>query len=222
MRVRGTHYQEAIDHLPEGAILVLQDVAWKDYEQLLDDVGSRRPGLRMTYDQGRLEVMSPLRKHEKCKDFVTLLVHVFADELHIPLECSGSTTWKNKKNLSGFESDTCFHIAHAQDVIGKEELEIGVDPPPDLAVEVDVTNESASKFPLYAAFGVPEIWRYVSKRKVCFFYELRGDSYTEIPASLSFPMLTPDVLAAFIEKAGTIGQTEALNEFRRWVREHRR
>jgi hypothetical protein len=105
MRVRGTHYQEVIDHLPEGATLVLQDVAWKDYEQLLDDVGSRRPGLRMTYDQGRLEVMSPLRKHEKYKDFITLLMHALAEELGIPLESSGSTTWKN--NLSGFEPNTC-------------------------------------------------------------------------------------------------------------------
>jgi Uma2 family endonuclease len=218
MPTRSTPYQEAIDHLPEGAILVLQDVPWEDYEQLLNDVGSRRPGLRMTYDHGRLEVMSPLRKHEKYKEFIVRLVDVLTDELGLPLESSGSTTWRNKKNLTAFEPDACFHIARAREVIGKEELEMGVDPPPDLAVEIDVTNESSSKFPLYAAYGVPEVWRYVSKRKTWHIYALRHGVYEEVPASPSFPLLNPGVLASFIDRSTSLGQSKALAAFRLWVR----
>ena len=220
MSPKTSPYQEVIETLPPGSFLVLHDVPWRDYEQLLEDIGSLRPGLRMTYDQGRLEVMSPLLKHEKSKDFVAQLVRVFADELGIPLESAGSTTWKNKKKRTGFEPDTCFHIAHAKDVIGKDELQFGIDPPPDLAVEVEVTSRSDSKFPLYAAFGVPEIWRYTSRKRSCIFYELQEGAYVEIGASRSFPMLTPDVLAQFIEESFTAGQSATLAKFRRWVRRH--
>ena len=218
MRVRGTAYQEAIENLPPGAILVLQDVPWEDYEHLLDDIGNRRPGLRITYDRGRLEVMSPLFEHEQYKEFVLQLLRVLAEERQLTLESAGSTTWKRKRAQSGIEPDTSFYIASAPQIIGRK-LDPQRDPPPDLAVEIDVTNESLSRLPLYAALVVPEVWRYSSKRSSLSMYELREGSYVEISASRSFPMLMPEVLAGFIEKCANAGQTEALAEFRRWVRD---
>jgi len=222
MSTRSVDYREVIDRLPEGAILVLQEMSWNEYEQLLEDLRDKR-GVRVTYDQGRVEIMSPLRKHEKYKEFIGDLVRAMADELDVNIESSGSATWKTEKDQKGTESDISFHIANAERVIGKDELDLTVDPPPDLAVEIDVTNESLTKFPIYSTLGVREIWRYIEKRKSIVIYALREGSYAEIAASLSFPMLTPEVLARFIELSRTAGQKKALTAFRRWLRtEHQR
>ena len=196
---------------------MLQDVPWEAYEQLLEDL-SDRPGVRVTYDEGNVEIMSPLRKHEKYKEFVGDLIKALADELEISVESCGSTTWKRKKDAKGAEADICFHIAHAEQVIGRDDLDLNVDPPPDLAVEIDITNESASKFPIYAAFGMPEIWRYSDKRKSVVMYALRDRAYVEVEASRSFPVLTPEILTRFIEQSQTEGQGKALGAFRRWIR----
>jgi Uma2 family endonuclease len=196
---------------------VLQDVPWEAYEQLLEDLRDRS-GVRVTYDQGRVEIMSPLRRHEKYKEFIGDLIRALADELDISIESSGSMTWKRKKDAKGAEPDLSFHIANAERVVGKDELDLSVDPAPDLVVEIDITNESLSKFAIYATFGVPEIWRYVDRQKSVAMYELRNNAYMEIEASRSFPMLTPELLARFIEQSHTEGQKKALDAFRRWLR----
>jgi Uma2 family endonuclease len=217
MSTRNADYREIIDRLPEGAVLVLQDITWDAYEQLLEDLADR-PGVRVTYDEGRVEIVSPSRKHEKYKEFIGDLVKSVADELDISIESSGAATWKNKKDQKATEADLCFHIANAERVIGKDELDLTVDPPPDLAVEVDVTNQSLSKFPVYAVLGVREIWRYIEKRQSVAMYALRGSVYEEIQASMSFPMLKPEILGRFMELSRTEGQKKALTAFRQWLK----
>lgn len=196
---------------------MFQEVPWEAYEQLLEDLADR-PGVRVTYDQGKLEIMSPLRKHEKYKEFIGDLVKALADELDINIESSGSTTWKRKKDAKGTEPDLCFHVTNAERVIGKDALDLSIDPPPDLVIEIDVTNESLSKFPIYATFRVPEIWRFIDKRKSVVMYELRKNAYVEIESSRSFPVLTPGTVAQFVELSQTQGQKKALVAFRRWLR----
>ena len=126
---------------------------------------------------------------------------------------------EKKKEARGTEPDTCVHIANAGRVVGKDELDLDKDPPPDLVIEIDVSNQSLSKFPIYAAFGVPEIWRYLAKKRSLLMYELRGGSYVEIEASRSFPILTPDVLVEFLERSASEGQTRTLTAFRKWLRQ---
>ena len=218
MSTHSIDYRDAVNHLPEGAILVLQGVSWEDYEQLLSGL-TDRPGVRVTYDCGRLEIMSPLPEHEKCKEFIARVVDVLCDELDLNFEALGSTTWKRKKDARGTEPDTCFYIANAERITGKSNIDLNVDPPPDLVIEVDTTNESVSKFSIYAAFGMPEIWRYDSKRHRAVMYELRDQSYHEIPSSRSFPILTSDILSTFTERSITEGQKTVLSAFRQWVKQ---
>src|SRR5438034_9295297 len=109
--------------------------------------------------------MSPLPEHEDYKDFVSHAVRALSDELGIELEPRwGSATWKRRTFRKGAEPDTCFYVANAHRIIGKPKIDLDSDPPPDIVVEIDMTNESLSKFPIYAAIGVPEIWRYDGKR----------------------------------------------------------
>lgn len=205
-------YRDAIEHLPNGATLVLRDVAWDEYERLLADLVDR-PGLRVTYDEGRLEIMSPLPEHEEYKEFILSIARVLSEIQGLTLETRGSATWKRKVFRKGTEPDTCFYVANASRIIGRRTIDLEADPPPDIAFEIGITNETLSKFPIYAALGVPEIWRYDGKTAV--FYELSGGTYHSIPGSRFFKGLTPELLAAALEESTQAGQTVALAAFRR-------
>ena len=215
MSTRSAEYMEAIEHLPSGATLVFQQVGWDQYEELLEDLADR-PGLRVSYDEGKLEIMSPLPEHEEYKDSLYTLVRAFAEEHGITFETRGSATWKRRRLQKGTEPDTCFYVRNAERIIGRRKIDLESDPPPDVAVEIDTTNESLSKFPIYAALGVPEIWRYNGKSTQ--FYELAGRSYTGISESRFLTGLTSELLTEFLDLSKMQGQTKALIAFRRRIR----
>jgi len=215
MSAHTTDYLEVIEHLPEGAMLRLERISWDEYEQLLEEM-TARPGLRVSYDHGRVEIMSPTHEHEEYKDFIYSLVRLLSDELGIELETRGSATYRQKRLLKGAEPDCSFYVQNASTVIGNRRIELGIDPPPDIVVEIDITNESLGKFPIYVAFGVPEIWRYDGERTEI--YTLVNQSYIEAAQSLAFPCLTAQTLTDFIEQSKTEGQSAALRAFRLWVR----
>ena len=210
MSTRTADYLDAIEHLPQGSTLVIQQASWDDYECLLQDLQDR-PSLRVSYDQGRLEIMSPLPEHEEYAATIDMLVRAFAQAYKIKVQNYGAATWKRQSLNRGVEPDSCYYVANAVRVIGKRKLDLEKDPPPDIVVEIDITNESLSKFPIYAALGVSEIWRYDSKKVQ--FYELTGDKYREVSKSESFPGLLPAMLAASLEQSKTDGQDATLESF---------
>jgi len=212
-----TDYREAIDHLPEGTTLVVHDVSWEDYERLLEELADR-PAVRVTYDQGRLEIMSPRPEHEKYKRFIEKIIDALADDLDLNVEPVGSATWRKKQDAKGAEADTCYYVKNADRIIGKRDIDLNVDPPPDMVVEIDATSESLSKFGIYSTLRVPEIWRYDVRHNQIHMYELRGNKYLEISVSRSFPILTPRALADFIEQSKTKGQKAAMSAFRTWLK----
>jgi Uma2 family endonuclease len=211
MSARTAEYMDAIEHLPEGATLIIQQFSWNDYESLLEDLRDR-PHLRISYDQGKLEVMSPLPEHEEYGRFIDDLVRAFAYAHRLKVQKYGGATWKKQRLSKGVEPDCCYYVANALQVIGKRKFDLEIDPPPDIVVEIDITNESLSKFPIYAALSVPEIWRYDSKRVQ--FYELAVDKYREVSESRFFPGLIPAMLATALEQSKKDGQDEALDSFR--------
>jgi Uma2 family endonuclease len=208
-------FLEAIEHLPEGAMLRLENISWDEYEQLLEELGDR-PGLRVSYDNGRLEIMSPTHEHEEYKDTILRLVSTMAIEMNFTLETRGSATHKRKRDQKGVEPDCCFYIKNARAIIGKRRVDLNVDPPPDVIVEIDITSKSLSRFPIYAAFGVPEIWRYDGEEARI--YHLVNDSYVEADPSISFPILSAQTLTDFLEQSKTRGQSDALLAFRERMR----
>ncbi len=217
MSTRTTDYLDAIEHLPEGATLVIQQFGWDDYERLLEELRQQGLHVRVSYDRGRLEIMSPLPEHEEYGRFIERLLHIVSDILDLKLQSYGSATWKRQKLARGAEPDCSYYVANADRVIGKRKFDLEIDPPPDIVVEIDITNESLSKFPIYGALSVPEIWLYDSKKVE--FYELAGGKYREVSTTRSFPGLTPAMLATALEQSKTDGQTAALRAFRQqWPR----
>jgi Uma2 family endonuclease len=205
---------DAVERLPSGGTLVLQNVSWEEYDSLRDELENFRK-VRVIYDRGRIEIMAPLREHETWSRFVHDMVRVLARSLGLRLESSGAMTMKSISLGRGVEPDESFYVEHAQAAIGMREFVHGQTSPPDVVVEIDVTNESLHKLPIYAALGVPEIWRYDGA--VAEIYLLLDDDYLSSSASLAFPFLTPDVLARFLLASRTEGQDEALRTFSVWV-----
>jgi len=174
----------AAEHLPEGGTLIVPDVAWEEYERLLAELGDRAR-FRVSFDHGRLEIMSPSAKPEKYKDMLLRLADVIADELDCDLESFGSTTFKREPNDQGAEPDTSFYIQNAERVAGKDQIDLTTDPPPDVVAEIDIARGSSGKFDTYAGLGVPEIWKYDERELQI--HHLTEQGYVQAPASRVFP-----------------------------------
>ncbi len=142
-----------------GGGVILHGVSWAAYEQLLADLQDSHAAY-FAYDRGVLEIMAPSAEHEEYKDMIALLINVLAEEMAIDLRSFGSTTFRRKDLQRGFEPDACFYIPNEMRVRGEKKLDLAVDPPPDLVVEIDIISLSLDKLPIYAQIGVPEVWRY--------------------------------------------------------------
>jgi Uma2 family endonuclease len=183
--------------LPEQRV-VLRTVSWETYERLLvENIDSSSP--RFTYDRGVLEIMSPSAEHEWYNRLVSALVALLARELRIDILDLGSTTFKRLDAKQGFEPDSCFYVAHASQVRGKERIDLTIDPPPDIVVEITVTHPSVSKFSICAEFGVPEIWTYDGVRLSM--HSLSAGAYVETTSSKALPKLAAAQLTDFLELA---------------------
>jgi Uma2 family endonuclease len=210
-----TNYLDIIERLPAGAKLVLPDIGWDDYEHLLSQM-EMFPGHRLSYDRGRLDIMSPRRDHEAYKFFIGSIVGLLAEDQEVDIEPSGTATLRRKKLEIGAEPDESFYIQNAARVVDHLETNLEVDPPPDLVIEIDTTSESLHKFKIYAALGVPEIWRYDGRQ--AHFYILVGEAYEKIENSVAFPMLTAADLTQYLERRKTEGHSKTLKAFRQMLR----
>ena len=207
--------QPTLDDLPEH--LVLYDVDWAFYDQLLKQIGNRP--LRVTYDNGDLEIMSPLPEHDWVKSLVGRMIETLSIELEIPIRSQGSTTYRHKAKRKGLEPDECYYIQREPKLRGKRTF----DPSrlsPDLAVEVDVTHRSIPRMPIYAALEVPEVWRHDGHE--LFALKLVRGEYAETINSVAFPFLKVRELNQFIELADAQSEYEAIKAFQAWIRQYKR
>ncbi|HJT76489.1 MAG TPA: Uma2 family endonuclease [Gemmataceae bacterium] len=191
---------------------------WQTYSRLLW-IFAERPAIRLAYDRGELEIMSPSLEHDWDGRFLGDLVYVLTDELALPLIRGGSTTMRRRARRRGIEADECFWIANAHRMAGRRRLDLRRDPPPDLAIEVDVTHSSLDRLGIYASLGIPELWRL--DRDTLTFYVLGEDgNYASATASRSFPLVRPADLLPFVQQARqAVDQNAIMRQFREWVRQ---
>ncbi len=201
-------------HLQPEQRVVLRGVSWQTYNALVDETESS--AVRLTYDRGRLEMMSPSRDHERFKTLIGRIIEIFTEELDIPMQAGGSTTWRKEDLQRGLEADECYYIQHEPQICHREILDLSVDPPPDLAVEVEIGHSILDKLAVYGALRVPEIWRYDGESlRVCL---LQPDkTYADAARSLNLPQLAPQQVAYFLGLRRQTRETEWARMFRRWV-----
>lgn len=202
-------------HVPPGQRLLLEDISWDEFEAILDDLGEHR-ATRIAFDSGTLEIMAPLPWHEDEKEIISDLLKALLEELDIDFRALGSTTFKNQTMLKGIEPDQCFYIANEAAIRGKQRLDLSVDPPPDLALETDITSRTHPK--TYAALGVPELWQ--REGKTLKIYHLVSGAYVEASTSFNFPDWPLQTeIPQRLQQSLTAGRNAAVRGFRRWVRE---
>ncbi|MBE9126294.1 MULTISPECIES: Uma2 family endonuclease [unclassified Coleofasciculus] len=195
--------------------VVLHNISWQQFENLLVDLGESRAA-RVAYDDGTLEIMTPLPEHEYYKETISIVIQDIAEVLDRDYESLGSTTWKREIKKAGVEPDNCFYFQNEPKIRGKLDYDLNQDPPPDLVLEIDVTSKSLSRFSIYARLGVPEIWCYDSgELKV---YQLQNEGYIEVDTSLVFPSLPVQELPALIEQYRPQGRRAIRRAVREWAR----
>jgi Uma2 family endonuclease len=202
--------------VPPGQRVLLKDVSWKEFEAILEDLGEHR-GARIAYDNGTLEIMTPLPEHERAKLYISNLIEILLEELDLEFCPLGSTTFKNQGRTQGIEPDNCFYIQNEAAVRGRDRLDLTVDPPPDLALEIDVTSRTHST--IYQGLGVPELWQFdkgtlkISRLQEDGTY-VAGDRSQIFP---NFPLT--EVIPQYLDQGKTEGRNKTMKAFRAWVRE---
>jgi Uma2 family endonuclease len=191
--------------------VILRNVTWETYQHLLEDRGMN-PQPRYNYFQGVLEIMVTSFQHENLKHDLDLIVELLAAELELDLVGGASTTFQRKDLASGFEPDACFYFDNAEKVRGKKQIELAVDPPPDLVIEIDISSPSLKKFPIFAALRIPEVWRY-GKTGITIHKLVDGD-YQEVVAS----EVVPGVMGAQVTQLLAESQQMKRGEWLRRVR----
>jgi Uma2 family endonuclease len=206
-----------ISPLDQQQHIVLDDVSWDFYEHQLEENGDRH--IRVTFSDGSLEIMPPLPKHERWGSRIGRLIEAMCEERDIMMAPAGAATFRDKQKHKGLEPDECYYIAHweaAQELEGP--FDPSIHPPPDLAIEIDITRRSIAKQPVYAALGIPELWRFDGERLQVLALS-RAGRYEDRSASSAFPFLPMPQFEQFLLRFDTERNDNAVTRaFREWVR----
>ncbi|MEZ2277287.1 MAG: Uma2 family endonuclease [Microcoleus sp.] len=195
--------------------VLLKNISWRTYESLVNELAEQR-GIRLTYDRGTLEIMTPSDPHEGNKQILGRFVETVTEELNIEIRSLGSLTCRREDLERGLEPDQCYYIENEAIVRSLKQIDLNQDPPPDLVIEIDITSSSINRMELYASLGVPEVWRYDGSRLI--FYQLEGQEYVEREVSPHFPFLSSSEIMGFVETQKNVGETSMIRGFRQWVR----
>ncbi|MBW4485943.1 MAG: Uma2 family endonuclease [Tildeniella torsiva UHER 1998/13D] len=194
--------------------VILQNISWQTYRSLVNDF-EQEPAIRLTYDLGTLEIRMPLDPHETFKKLLGRLIEAATEELRLEIRSLGSRTCDCEDLAKGLEPDQCYYIQHEAEVRGVVQIDMAHYPPPDLAVEIDITSSSLNRLAIYSALGVPELWRFDGERLTI--YTLQGESYILSPASLALPPLIASDIERFLQLHPTTGENSLIRQFRQWI-----
>ncbi len=201
--------------VPPGQRVLLRNVSWDEFETILEELGEKRAA-RVAYNRGMLEIMTPLPEHERSKVFITNFVEILLEEFDIEFLPLGSTTFKNKLMSQGVEPDNCFYIQNEALIRGKNRIDLNIEPPPDLVLEIDVT--SRTNIDIYQTLGVPELWRFENGKLQI--NVLQDGIYIETEFSPHFPNIPLlQVIPEYLKKLKTESRNKTMREFRAWVQE---
>lgn len=195
--------------------IMLSGVSWGFYAACLKEFQDGGP--RLTFDQGVLEIMTPSEAHERFKRLIGRMIEAMTEELGIPIRSLGSTTARRRTKQRGFEPDESYYVASEPRVRGRKTLNPAANPP-DLVLEIDITSSSLDKLEVFAAFKVPEVWRYNGRELRVYALTPEGQ-YAQSLQSPSFPFLPLAEFERFLARRDESDETTWIRAFRAWVRE---
>lgn len=194
---------------------VIRNVGWSGYQALLKILGDHGP--RLAYAHGDVELISPLLPHESFRWRLGRMVETISEELEILIRPAGSTTLNREDVNRGVEADECYYLANARHFGGRQNIDLEFDPPPDLAIEVEITSGILHKLEIYARLGIPEIWRFDGEVLAVLLLQADG-SYAPSDRSASFPFLPMGEVVRFLLDPDLSDEIRWKRGFRTWVR----
>ncbi len=197
---------------------LLTGIGWETYQALALDL-AENPSKKLTYNQGILEIMTPLPEHELNKRFLGRIVETTTEFLGLEIFSLGSTTWSREDLQRGIEPDECYYITNEAIIRGKLDFDLNINPPPDLALEIDITSSSLDRLSIYASLGIGEVWRFDGED--LFIYVLQNGVYELHDRSNVLSILTKKDVLRFLQKRKQMGENALLREFRQWLQNHK-
>jgi Uma2 family endonuclease len=207
-------YYAVVERMPENTVVTFHDVSWQEYEKLLKRVGEAS-GRRISYNEGTMQVMTLSTEHEAYHRFLSRLISHLDFKLRIGIAFFGSATIKKKRRQKGKEPDSCFYVQTAPALGNRIKLDFEKDPPPDVAIEIDIHHETPNQLVIYAGLGVSEVWRYDGQQLTI--HLLEHNHYVTAAVSRALPMVTSAALTEFLARYRQEGELEALLSFDEWL-----
>ncbi len=202
--------------VPAETRTLLENISWQTFKTMLAEMGSERKN-RIAYDSGLLEIMAPLMPHENSNRNIESYVLVLCEEFGLEVKSTGSLTLTRDDLEKAGEPDSSYYIQNEPIIRDNENIDLNIDPPPDLVLEVEYSRPKIDKLSLYAELGIPEFWRY--NGTVLRIYTLSGSKYIEVQNSPTFEPVPIKNIPRFIQESRKVGQLSALRAFRDWVRQ---
>lgn len=201
--------------LQPGVPIRLRGLQWNDYLALSEIIGDRR--LLTSFSDGEMEILMPSGEHDVWLILLGRLIEVLASELQLPLKSHGMSTFRREDIEKGLEPDRCYYLVNAPRVRGKLRIDLRVDPPPDLAYEIEITRSAEKRMPIYAGLRVPEVWRFDGETLTVNQLVANGE-YIVAERSQFFPMVPINELVRFLRMQEQLLDNELADTFRDWVR----
>jgi Uma2 family endonuclease len=199
--------------------VTMDGVSWDYYTQTLRELGPSR-NVRITFDNGRMEIVTTSNRHERIKSIIRRLIEAYSVAAEVPATCDGALTLRKESLRRGLEPDECYYVQTPPPPASDGEFDLTIYPPPDLALEVEISHGSISKLPIYAALGIGEVWRFDGERVLVLCLGHDG-KYGRVDRSVNFPALSMHEFNRWIDIAIKSSQHEAVKELHKWVRGRR-
>jgi len=194
--------------------VILHGISWETYEKILAE-HNEVSNPHFAYCDGELEIAGLGYKDEKTKQLLFELVVEIARILEVDYEGAASTTFRKEKKKKGFERDATFYFKNVAVIRGKSDINLSIDPPPELVIEVDITHGSLPKFPIFSALGIEEIWRFDGEGMK--FYRLQGEAYEEVTESVCLRGVKSETVTELLFAAEEMKRSEWLKLVHRLV-----
>ncbi|HEV3083847.1 MAG TPA: Uma2 family endonuclease [Gemmataceae bacterium] len=206
-------FQEQAPLPPEQRFLI-RAIEWQTYRTISEALKGRH--LRLTYDQGNLELMTISGTHGNCSRLLGRFVFVLAEEYNRTVRSFGDMTCASEELDRGVEPDESFYLTNEPVVRDKEEIDLATDPPPDLMLEIDIRRSSRTRMAIYAAMRVPEVWQFNGETLHVWRLDADGN-YVSSDTSQYFPSLPISELAVFLQRRTQMDEVSLVRSFRAWV-----
>jgi Uma2 family endonuclease len=203
---------------PSDQLIVLRRLSWDVYERINDQLGEGR-NPRLIFCDGRLTIVVTSRRHDWFAERLGQLVVALAEAMKMLWEDAGQATFRRREMEAGLEGDKTFYLGeNARLMKGPRNIDLTLQPPPDLAIEVEVSHSADAAMEAWGRLGVFEVWRFDPISDEFHFWLRQADGgYSPAARSAAFPALSASDVVEQMRSASELGASVWHIQLRNWA-----